>query len=166
MLSERGRMGLSRRIYTREFKLAAVERLERGKALGEGGTGGSERIGAMPLAAEIPGIAGGDVSGQWSAAERARPRGAIGAQGRPWRLVFRRVAAHRGSTAAASVPSQAAIYGQIEKQRGGQLTVERVCGLGECEPRGLYRWPRATIWPCRMRCGGWRWNFSATAGPA
>jgi len=45
-------MGLSRRTFTKEFKLAAVQRLEQGVSLGEVARGaGSEPERAAPLAA-------------------------------------------------------------------------------------------------------------------
>jgi len=45
-------MGLSRRTFTKEFKLAAVQRLERGSSIGEVARGvGGEPQCAAPLAA-------------------------------------------------------------------------------------------------------------------
>ena len=44
-------MGLSRRMFTKEFKLAAVQRLERGSSIGEVAGVGGESQRAAPLAA-------------------------------------------------------------------------------------------------------------------
>ena len=47
-------MGLSRRMFTKEFKLAAVRRLEQGVSIGEGASVGGQPEPAAPLAAGVP----------------------------------------------------------------------------------------------------------------
>lgn len=62
-------MGLSRRIFTKEFKVAAVQRLERGASVGEVATGaGGEPERAAPLAAGGTRGAGEHVPGARQAA--------------------------------------------------------------------------------------------------
>ena len=84
-------MGLSRRMFTKEFKLAAVQRLERGSSMGE-----------VARALEVsPNVctAGGVRSGRGQAtcfrgtASSAGPKGALRSwsarsASRPWRSIF------------------------------------------------------------------------------
>ncbi len=87
-------MGLSRRMFTKEFKLAAVQRLERGEFHGRGASTGAE---VNPN--ELHRLAAGGRLGKVLAScPRVRgtsvgPKGRISGSlerkiGQPWRLIF------------------------------------------------------------------------------
>jgi hypothetical protein len=84
-------MGLSRRIFSKEFKLAAVQRLERGEFDRRGGTGaGGEPEGAARWRREIregPGNVFPDQGKQRWADGRIADWYARSAS-RPWRSIF------------------------------------------------------------------------------
>jgi hypothetical protein len=67
-------MGLSRRTLTKEFKLAAIQRLEQGVSLGEVARAleVNPNVPAL-LAAGVPPGAGQRISGPWTAALVRRP---------------------------------------------------------------------------------------------
>ena len=78
-------MGLSRRQFTKEFKLAAVRRLEQGVSIARGGAGvGGESQRAAPLAAGVPPGAGNAFPGngkqRWSEGRIAELERKIGQQ--------------------------------------------------------------------------------------
>ena len=114
-------MGLSRRKFTKEFKLAAVRRLEAGGIDRRGGAGaGSEPERAAPLAAGVPPGAGQRVSGQRKAALVRRPDRGTGTQDRPAgagdRFFEGVLAAHRGTADAAGIDWKSAVYRKVQEE--------------------------------------------------
>ena len=139
-------MGLSRRQFTKEFKLAAVRRLEQGRFDRRGGASvGGESERAAPLAAGVPAGAGERVSRQWEGALVGGPGRRAGAEGRPAgagdRFFEGVLAAHRGTADAAGVDWKSAVYRKVEEEvkanRG--LTIERMVELGRVSRSGFYR---------------------------
>ena len=139
-------MGLSRRQFTKEFKLAAVRRLEQGVSIARGGAGvGGEPERAAPLAAGVPPGAGQRVSRQRQAALVRRPGRRAGAEDRPAgagdRFFEGVLAAHRGTADAAGIDWKSAVYRKVQEEvkadRG--LTIERMVELGRVSRAGFYR---------------------------
>ena len=107
-------MGLSLRQFTKEFKLAAVGRLEaRGLGRRSGAGVGDEPQPAAPLAPGVPARAGECVLGPWEAALVGRPPRRVGAQERPTdprdRFFEGLLAAHRGAAEAAGMDCKSAV---------------------------------------------------------
>src|SRR6059058_219394 len=108
-------MGLSRRKFTKEFKLAAVRRLEQGAVGRRSSTrNGSEPQRAAPLAARVPGGTRECVSGQWEAALVRRTGCRAGAQDRAAgagdRFLKGCLAAHRRTADAAGIDWESAVF--------------------------------------------------------
>ena len=170
-------MGLSRRQFTKEFKLAAVRRLEQGVSIGE-----------VARALEVnpnvlhrwrrefrqgPGnVFPGNGKQRWS---EGPDRGA-GAEGRPAgagdRFFEGVLAAHRGAADAAGIDWKSAVYRKVQEEvkadRG--LTIERMVELARVSRASFYRFdenarpgPMAT-WICATPSSGSRWNGPATGG--
>ena len=136
-------MGLSRRRFTREFKITAVRRLRQG-----------ESVAALARALEV----NPSVLHRWREEFQHGPGKAFPGSGRrrtePDRVaqLERKVGQqaleidflkgyykHRGAAATAGRGTPAAIHGQIEKQRARGLTVKRMCELGQVSRGGFYR---------------------------
>ena len=139
-------MGLSRRQFTQEFKLAAVAAAgARGFDRGSGAGVGSERQRVAPLAAGVPPRARQCLSRQRQAALVRRPNCRVGAQGRAAdagdRFFERVLAAHRGAADAAGTDWKSAVYRKVKEEvkadRG--LTIERMVELGSVSRAGFYR---------------------------
>ena len=139
-------MGLSRRQFTKEFKLAAVRRLEQGVSIAEVARAlevNPER--AASLAAGVPARARQRVSRERKAALVGGADRGVGTEGGPTNLgdrFFERVlAAHRGAADAAGTDWKSAVYRKIEEEieanRG--LTVKRMVELGGVSRASFYR---------------------------
>jgi hypothetical protein len=114
-------MGLSRRQFTKEFKLKAVQRLEQRSIDNGGGAGiGSKCQCAAPLATRVPGRAGERVSRQWKATVVWRPDCRVGAEDRPAgagnRFFEGVLAAHRGAADAAGIDWKSAVYRKLQEK--------------------------------------------------
>ncbi len=139
-------MGLSRRQFTKEFKLAAVRRLEQGVSVAEGGSGsGGESERATPLAAGVPGWPRQRISGEWQAALAGGADCGVGAEGRPTapgdRFFEGLLAVHRAAADAAGTDWKSAICRKIEEEIQAQrgLTVKRMVELGGMSRASFYR---------------------------
>ena len=139
-------MGLSRRQFTKEFKLAAVRRLEQGVSMAE-----------VARALEVnPNVLhrwrrefrqgpGNVVSRQREAALVGGPDRRTGTEGRPAdpgdRFFEGVLAAHRGAADAAGTDWKSAVYRKVQEEvkanRG--LTIERMVELGRVSRSGFYR---------------------------
>ena len=166
-------MGLSRRQFTKEFKLAAVRRLEQGVSIARGGAGaGSEPERAAPLAAGVPPGAGQCVSGQRQAALVRRPGRGAGAEGRPAgpgdRFFEGVLAAHRGTADAAGIDWKSAVYRKVEEEvKAGRRTDDRADGgAGPGQPGRLLPLRRERRAGRRCRHGSARRDPADRAGVA
>ncbi len=139
-------MGLSRRLFTKEFKLAAVRRLEQGVSIARGGAGiGSESERVAPLAARDARGPGQRVPWPWETTLVGWPGGRIGTGGRsadPGDRFFERVlAAHRGTADATGTGRTSAIFRKVKEEvkAGSGLTVMRMMKLAQVSRASFYR---------------------------
>ena len=171
-------MGLSRRQFTKEFKLAAVRRLEQGVSI-------AEVARALEVNPNVlhrwrrefrhgPGNAfPGNGKQRWSEGRDRR----AGAQDRPAgagdRFFEGVLAAHRGTADAAGIDWKSAVYRKVQEEvkadRG--LTIERMVELGRVSRSGFYRFDEGAeagsgspTWICATPSSGSRWSGPATAG--
>ena len=147
-------MGLSRRIFTKEFKLAAVRRLEQGVSIGEVAR-------ALEVNANVlhrwrrefrqgPGnVFPGNGKQRWSEGRIAELERKIGQQALETRFFEGVLAAHRGTADAAGVDWKTAVYHKVQEEMkaGGRLTVERMVKLGRVSRSGFYRFEDAEPGP-------------------
>src|SRR5437870_1216359 len=140
-------MGLSRRQFTKEFKLAAVRRAgTRGIHRGSGARVGGQPPRAASLAPGVPPRPGQRLSGQWQAALVGRPDRRAGAQGRPAgagdRFFEGVLAAHRGAADAAGTDWKSAVYRKVQEEMkaGRGLTTARMVELGGVSRASFYRY--------------------------
>jgi hypothetical protein len=140
-------------MFTKEFKLAAVQRLERGSSIGE-----------VARALEV----NPNVLHRWRRENRQGPVVVYPGHGKQrWaegriaelerkicqqalEIVFEgALAAHRGTADAAGVDWKSAVYQkpQEEVKAGGRLTVERMVKLGRVSRSGFYRFDDADPGP-------------------
>jgi transposase len=166
-------MGMSRRLFTKEFKLGAVRRLEQGVSI-------AEVARALEVNPNVlhrwrrefrqgPGNAfPGNGKQRWSEGRIAELERKIGQQA--LEIDFLKVlAAHRGTADAAGVEWKSAVYRKAEEEvkAGRGLTVTRMMELGHVSRRAstaLARKLRAAlirIWRCATRFSALRWS-----GPA
>ena len=169
-------MGLSRRKFTREFKMAAMRRLEAGVSIAE-----------VARALEVnPNVlhrwrrefrqAPGNAFPGYGQRRWSEPGRRVGAEDRPAgvgdRFFERVLAAHRRTADAAGIDWKSAVYRQVrrrnERQRG--LTIERMVELARVSRSRLlpFRSRRASrpiaIWICGMRSSASRWSGRAMGG--
>src|SRR5207249_6223185 len=140
-------MGLSRRQFTKEFKLAAVRRLEQGVSIGEAARALEVNPNVLHRwRRELRQGARQRVSGQWEAALVRRPDRRAGAQGRPAgagdRFFEGVLAAHRGAADAAGTDWKSAVYRKVqgEMKVGRGLTMARMVELGGVSRASFYRY--------------------------
>ena len=138
-------MGLSRRTFTKEFKLAAVRRLEAGVSMAEVARG----LEVSPSVLQhwrhefrqAPGNAfPGNGQRRWCEGRVAELERKIGQQA--VEIDFEGVlAAHRRTADAAGVDWKSAVYGKIgeEVSAGRRLTIERMVKLGRVSRASFYR---------------------------
>ena len=139
-------MGLSRRMFTKEFKLAAVQRLERGSSIGEVARALEVNPNVLHRwRREVRQGPGQRISGPRQAALGRGAHCGTGAQDRPAgpgdRFFEGVLAAHRGTADAAGRDWKSAVYQKVQEEgkAGGRLTVERMVKLGRVSRSGFYR---------------------------
>ena len=139
-------MGLSRRQFTKEFKLAAVRRLEQGVSMAEAARALEVNPNVLHRwRREFRQGPGNVVSGQREAALVGGADRGTGAQSRPTgpgdRFFEGMLAAHRGTADAAGNDWKSAVYRKVEEEvkadRG--LTVKRMVKLGGVSRASFYR---------------------------
>src|SRR3954449_1386360 len=130
-------MGLSRRQFTKEFKLAAIRRLEQGVSIGEAARALEVNPNVLHRwRREFRQGPGNAFSGQWATSLVGRADCGVGAEGRPTSLgdrLFERVlAAHRGAADSAGTEWKSAVYRKVEEEMKANrgLTVARMVELG------------------------------------
>ena len=139
-------MGLSRRQFTKEFKLAAVRRLEQGVSI-------AEVARALEVNPNVlhrwrrefrhgPGNAfPGNGKQRWSEGRIAELERKVGQQAAGDRFFEGMLAAHRGAADAAGIDWKSAVYRKVQEEvkadRG--LTIERMVELGRVSRSGFYR---------------------------
>src|SRR5271165_6158464 len=149
-------MGLSRRTFTKEFKLAAVRRLEQGVSIGEVAR-------ALEVNANVlhrwrrefrqgPGnVFPGNGKQRWSEGRIADLERKIGQQALELDFLKGVLAAHRGTADAAGVDWKDAVYrkAQEEMKANRGLSIERMVKLGRVSRSGFYRFQDAEPSPDR-----------------
>jgi transposase-like protein len=139
-------MGLSRRLFTKEFKLAAVRRLEQGVSIGEA----ARALEVNPNVLHSwrrefrtgPGNAfPGNGKQRWAEGRIAELERKIGQQALEIDFLKGVLAAHRGTADAAGIDWKSAVCRKVEEEvkanRG--LTIERMVELGGVSRSGFYR---------------------------
>jgi hypothetical protein len=127
-------MSLPRRQLTKEFKLAAVRRLEQGVSI-------SEAARALEVSPNVL----QRFPGQWQAALVGGPDRQARAQDRPAgagdRFFEGVLAAHRRGADAAGIDWKSALCGEVpeEVKNGRGLTIERMAELSRVSRSGFYR---------------------------
>ena len=171
-------MGLSRRKFTKEFKLAAVRRLEAGVSMAEVARG----LEVSP-----------NVLHRWRREFRQAPGNAFPGQGqRRWsegrdrragtqdrsasggdRFFEGVLAAHRRTADAAGIDWKSAVYRKVAEEvtAGRGLSIERMVELGRVSRSSFYRFNEAAkawirTWTCATPSSASRWSGPATAGHA
>jgi putative transposase len=139
-------MGLSRRQFTKEFKLAAVRRLEEGVSIGEA----ARALEVNPNVLQRwrrefrqgPGNAfPGNGKQRWSEGRIAELERKVGS--RRWRSIFEGVlAAHRGAADAAGTEWKSAVYRKVQEEMKADrgLTIARMVELGGVSRASFYRY--------------------------
>ena len=149
-------MGLSRRTFTKEFKLAAVRRLEQGVSIGEAaraleGNPNVWRRWRREFRQGPGNVFPGNGKQRWSEGRIAELERKVGQQTREIDFFEGRLAAHRGATDAAGTDWKSAVYGKVQEEvkahRG--LTLERMVELGRVSRSGFYRFQKAAPGPNR-----------------
>src|ERR1700722_15387018 len=149
-------MGLSRRVFTKEFKLAAVRRLEQGVSMGEVAR-------ALEVNANVlhrwrrefrqgPGnVFPGNGKQRWSEGGIAELEGKNGQRARGAGFFEGVLAAHRGTADAAGVDWKAAVYRRVQEEMKANrgLSLERMVKLGRVSRSGFYRFQDAAPSPDR-----------------
>ena len=139
-------MGLSRRQFTKEFKLAAVRRLEQGVSMAEAARALEVNSNVLHRwRREFRQGPGNAFPGNGKAALVGRPDRRVGAEDRPAgtgdRFFEGVLAAHRGTADAAGIDWKSAVYRKVQEEvkadRG--LTIERMVELGRVSRSGFYR---------------------------
>ncbi len=154
-------MGLSRRMFTKEFKLAAVQRLERGGSMGEVARALEVNPNVLHRwrreIREGPGnVFPGHGKQRWAEGAHCK----VGAQDRPAgsgnRFFEEVLAAHRGTADAAGVDWKSAVYQKVQEEvkTGSGLTVGRMVKLG--------RVPGPKLLPFRCQRAGSRPRYGFT----
>ena len=145
-------MGLSRRQFTKEFKLAAVRRLEQGVSIAEAAR--ALEVGPNVLQRwrrEFREGAGNVFRATANSAGRKGRRG-TGTEGRPAgpgdRFFEGVLAAHRGTADATGTDWKSAVYRKVQEEMKADrgLTIERMVELGGVSRSGFYRfdgWQRS-----------------------
>src|ERR1700685_2956132 len=139
-------MGLSRRQFTKEFKLAAVRRLEQGVSIGEAAR-------ALEVNPNVlhrwrrefrrgPGnVFPGNGKQRWSDGRIAELERKVGQQTLEIDFFEGVLAAHRGAADAAGTDWKSAVYRKVQEEvkadRG--LSIERMVELGRVSRSGFYR---------------------------
>jgi putative transposase len=139
-------MGMSRRQFTQEFKLAAVRRLEQGVSIGEVARGLEVKPNVLHRwRREFRQGPGNAFSRQWEATLVRRPDRGTGAQDRsasPGNRFFKGVlAAHRATADAAGVDWESALCRKVQEEVKAErgLTVERMAELARISRASYYR---------------------------
>jgi transposase len=170
-------MGLSRRHFTREFKLAAVRRLEMGASIAEVARAFEVNPNVLHhWRREFRDGPGNAFSGpgkrRWEESRVAQPERKIGQQ--TLKIDFlkgclqrieeqRQLQAITGSRCLPGNPNQ--------RERAEALSLKRMCALAGVSRASLYRFRparqnRIEIWSCGMPSNASPWSFLAMAGPA
>ena len=172
-------MSLSRRRFTQEFKLSAVERLEQG-------TSAAEVSRAYEVNPNLlhrwrrefrqgPGNAfPGEGKRRWEETRTAELERKVGRQTMEIDFLKGVLAAHRTTAEAAGIGWKAAVSHQIRQQvqEKPPMSVQRMCQLASLPRASFYRWqpekqggPIRT-WNCVTPSSASRWSSPATAGHA
>src|SRR5437867_6323804 len=136
-------MGLSRRLFTKEFKLAAVRRLEEGVSIGEVARG--LEVNPHVLHRWRREFRQGPGNAFPGFGKRRWDAGQAGAKDRPADLGNRffkgLLATHRGTADVAGIDWKAAIYGNIQEQvrRETGMSIAEMCALAELSRAGYDR---------------------------
>jgi transposase-like protein len=139
-------MGLSRRQFTQEFKLAAVRRLEQGVSIAEVARGLEVNPNVLHRwRREFRQGPGNAFPGKRKAALVRRPGCGTGAEGGPAgagdRFFEGVLAAHRGAADVAGTDWESAVFRKVKEEvnAGGGLTIERMVKLARVSRASYYR---------------------------
>jgi putative transposase len=138
-------MGLSRRQFTKEFKLAAVRRLEQGVSIAEAAGALEVSPNVLDRSAGVPAGAGQRLPRQRQTALERGPHRRTRAQDRPAgagdRFFEGVLAAHRRAADAAGIEWKSAVHRKVEEEvkAGRGLTIQRMVKLGRVSRSGFYR---------------------------
>ena len=138
-------MGLSRRQFTKEFKLAAVRRLEQGVSIAEVSRGLEVNPSVLQRwKNEFRAGTGNAFPGNGKALV-GRPSGGTGAQGRSAgtgdRFFKGVLATHRGTADVAGIEWESAVFQKVreEVKAGHGLTIKRMVELARVSRASFYR---------------------------
>jgi transposase len=139
-------MGLSRRQFTREFKLAAVRRPEAGVSLAEVARGLEVNPNVLHRwrreFRQAPGNAfSGNGQPRWSDGRMAELERKIGQQAVEIDFLKGVLAAHRRTADVAGIDWKSAVYRKVAEEvtAGQRLSIERMVELGQVSRSGFYR---------------------------
>ena len=140
-------MGLSRRQFTKEFKLAAVRRLEQGVSIGEAARALEVNPNVLHRwrreLRQGPGnVFPGNGKQRWSEGRIAELERKVGQQALEIEFFEGVLAAHRGAADAAGTDWKSAVYRKVQEEMkaGRGLTMARMAELGGVSRASFYRY--------------------------
>src|SRR5579863_1087420 len=139
-------MGLSRRKFTREVRMAAVQRLETGSSIAEVARAFEVNPNVLHRwrreFRQGPGNAfPGPGKSRWDETQQAKLERKIGQQTAGDRFFKKVLATHRGTAGVGGRAWKPAVYGQIQEQARGEadMSIEGMCSLSKVSRAGYYR---------------------------